>query len=99
MCEAPTLWFGDGTQPTWPCRNYRVYFEKIFHATPLNNNNHNYESYSVLEKGVAMMEGMFRNMKCISLHTLIIPDVLHTIYHRMLKYLMEGMVMFLEFNK
>jgi len=41
-------------------------------------------------------EGVLKNMKCISPTTIIIPDILHTIYLDMLKHLMDWVMSFLE---
>jgi len=46
--------------------------------------------------GVGNSEGIFWNMKCISLTTIIVPNILHTIYLGILKHLMDWVMSLLE---
>jgi len=50
------------------------------------------------DRVVGTLEGVFWNMKCISLTTIIIPDILHTVYPAMLKHLMDWVTSSLEQN-
>jgi hypothetical protein len=56
-----------------------------------------WEARQFLEDGaVRTSEGVFWNMKCISPTTIIVPDILHTVYLGMLKHLMDWVTSFLE---
>jgi len=48
------------------------------------------------DRVVGTSEGIFWNMQCISLTTIIIPNILHSIYLGVLKHLMEWVTSFLE---
>jgi hypothetical protein len=48
------------------------------------------------DRAVGTSEGIFWNMKCISPTTIIIPDILHTVYLGMLKHLMDSVTSFLK---
>jgi len=45
---------------------------------------------------VGTSEGVLWNMKCISLMTIIVPDILHSVYLGMLQHLMDWVTSFLE---
>ena len=51
---------------------------------------------SLEDRTVGTSEGVFCNMRCISLTTIIVPDILHTVYVGMLKHLMDWVTSFLE---
>jgi hypothetical protein len=71
----------------------------MIQATRFDNQDQNHARDYLTERSIATTEGVFWNMKSVSLHTLIVPDVLHTIYLGILKHLMEWIVPFLEFHK
>jgi len=48
------------------------------------------------DRVVGTSEGVFWNMQCISPTTIIIPNILHSIYLGVLKHLMEWVTSFLE---
>jgi hypothetical protein len=94
VCEASKSLFGVGNPSTWPCRDYRLCFRKMIQVTAFDNQDQNHAGYCIMERIVAMMESIFWNTQGISFYTLIIPDVLHTIYPHILKHLMEWTVPF-----
>jgi hypothetical protein len=71
----------------------------MIQATQFDNQDQNHAHDYCMDRGLATMQDILRNMKYISLHTLIIPDVLHTIHLGILKYLMKWIVPFLELYK
>jgi len=48
------------------------------------------------DRAVGTSEGVFCNMKCLSPTTIIVPNILHTVYLGMLKHLMDWVTSFLE---
>ena len=96
VCEAPKSSFGEGNSSSWQLRDYRLYFQKMILATQ-GDETERWEARQYLEdRAVGTSEGVFWNMKCISPTTIIVPDILHTIYLGMLKHLMDWVTSFLE---
>jgi len=50
----------------------------------------------VEDRAVGTSEGVFWNMKCISPTTIMVPDILHTVYLGMLEHLMDWVSSFLK---
>jgi hypothetical protein len=50
----------------------------------------------VKDQVVGTSEGIFWNMNCISPKTSIVPDILHTVYLRLLQHLIDWVTSFLK---
>jgi len=48
------------------------------------------------DRAIGTTEDVFRNIKCISSTTIILPNLLHTVYHNMHKHLMDWGMVFLK---
>jgi hypothetical protein len=96
VCEAPKSSFREGNSTLWQLRDYRLYFQKMILATQ-GDETERVEARQYLHDGaVGTSEGVFWNMKYISPTTLIIPDILHTVYLGMLEHLRNWVTSFLE---
>jgi len=96
VCEAPKSSFGDRNSSSWQLRGYGLYFHKIILTTQGEETERCEGRQYQEDRAVGTSEGVFWTMKCISPTTIIVPDILHTIYLGMLKYLMEWVPSFLE---
>jgi len=88
VCEAP--------KSSWQLRDFRQYFQKMILATQGDEIDRREARHYLADRAVRTSEGVFWNMKCISPTTIIIPDILHTIYRSMLKHLIDWGTSFLE---
>jgi len=96
VCEAPKLSFAEGKSSVWQLRDYRLYFQKIILVTLQDETERQEARQYVKDRAVGTSEGISWNRKCISPTTIIIPDLLHTIYHCMLQHSMGWVMSFLE---
>jgi hypothetical protein len=96
VCKAPKSLFGEGNSSLWQLRDYRLYFQKIILATQGDKTDEREARHYLEHRAVGTSEGIFWNMKCISPTTIIVPNILHTIYLSMLKHLMNWVTSFLE---
>jgi len=93
-CEAAKLSFGEGNSSSWQLSEYRLYFQKMILMTH-GDETERCESRKYLEdRLVGTSAGVFWNMKCISPATIMVPDILHTVYPSMLKHLMDWVTTF-----
>jgi len=70
-------------------RDYQLYFQKRILATQGDEMERREARQYLEHPAVGTSEGVFWNMKCITPTTIIIPDILHTIYLGILKHLMD----------
>jgi len=96
VSEALKSSFGEGNSSSWQLRDYRLYFQKMILATQGDETERREARQSLEDKAVGTSEGVFWNMKCISPMTIILPDILHTVYLGMHKHLMHWVTSFLE---
>jgi len=96
VCEAPKSSFGEGNSSLWQLRNYQLYLKHMILATQ-RDERERWEARPYLEdRAVGTSEGVLWNMQSISATTIIVPDILHTVYLFMLKHLMDWVTCFLE---
>jgi len=96
MCEAPESSVGEGNSSSWQLRDYWLYIHKVVLATQ-GDETERREARQLFEDWVGgSWESVFWSMRCISLMTIIIPDILHTVYLVMLKNSMGWVMTFLE---
>jgi len=96
VCKAPKSWFGEGNSLLWQLRDYRLYFRKIILATQ-GDAKERWEARQYLEvQAVQTSVCVFWNTKCIYPTSIIVCNVLHTIYPGMPKYLLDWVTSFLE---
>jgi len=96
VCEAPKSSIGEANWSLLQLRDCRLYFQKIILATRGDEMGRREVRQYLDHRPVGTSEGIFCNMKCISLKTIIVPKILQTIYLSMLKQLMDCVMSFLE---
>ena len=96
VCIAPKSSFGEGNSSSWQLRNYRLQFQNMILATQWGETERGEARQYLEDQVVGTSEQVFRNMQCISPKTVIIPNILHTIYLGMLKHLMDWVTSCLE---
>jgi len=94
--KAPNFVFGDGNSWSWPFRDYWPYFERMILVTQGDETERLEARHYLEHRAVGTSEGVFRNMKCISWSTIVLPNDLHTLYLGMIMYLMDWAMSFLE---
>jgi len=96
VCEAPKSSFGQRNSSSWQLGDYELYSQKQILATQ-GDEMERWEARQYLEdQAVGTSKGVFWNMKCISPTTIIVPNILHTVYFGMLQHLMDWVRSFLE---
>ena len=86
VSKAQKWLFGEGNSLRWQLTDYPVYFHKMILAT-WGDKTERWEATQYLEDAaVGRSDGVFLNMKHISLKAIIIPDILHTINLGMLNH-------------
>ena len=98
MWEALKLSFEEGNCSSWRLTDYRLYLQKLILATQGDESQRREARQYLEDRVVGTSEGVFWNMKCISLTTIILPDTLHTVYLGMLTHLMDWVTSFLELH-
>jgi len=96
VCEGPKWSLGEGNSLWWQLRDDRLYFQKMTLATHGDETERQGAIQYVEDRVVETSEGVFWNMKCISPTTIIVPDILDTVYLGMLKHSMDWVTSFLE---
>jgi len=96
VCEAPKSSFGEGNSSSWQLRAYQLYFQKMILATQGDEMERREARQYLEDRAVGTSEGVFWNMKRISPTSIIVPEILHTVYLGMLKHLMHWVTSFLE---
>jgi len=102
-CEAPESIYGvDKPQGgSGTARDPATYAEMMNEY--LNGGGTPEENASVLEelktRGVRPAEGVFWGLRCVDQMSLVVPDLLHTVYLGVLKHLMEWLVKWLNTEK
>jgi len=96
VCEVPKSLFGEGNSLSWQLGDYGLYFQKMILATQHDEMERREARQYLEDQAVGTSEGVFWNMKCISPMTILVPDILHTVYLGMLKHLMDWVTSFLE---
>jgi len=94
--KAPKSSFGEGNSSPWRLRDYRLYFQKMILVTQGDEMERQEGRQNLEDPAVGTSEGVFWNMKCISLMTNIVPDILHTVYLGMRKHLIDWVMFFQE---
>jgi hypothetical protein len=88
VCEEPKSSFGEGNSLSSQLRDTQLYFPTMILTTQGDETERREARLYLDAQAVGTSEGDFRNIKCISLMTIPVPDVLHTVYLGMLKHLM-----------
>jgi hypothetical protein len=96
VCEAPKSSFGEGNSSSWQLRDYRLYFQKMIHVTQGDETGRQKARQYLEDRAVGTSEGVFWDIKYISPMTIIVLNILHTIYLSMLKNLKDWVTSFLE---
>jgi hypothetical protein len=96
VCKAPKSSFPEWNSSSWQLRDYQLYFQKMILATQADETERREARQYLEDRVVGTSAGVFGNMKWISLTTIIIPDILHTVYLRMLQHLINWIMSFLE---
>jgi len=96
VCKATKSSFGEGNWSSWQLRDYRLYFQKMILVTQGAGMKRRQSRRYLEDQVIGTSDGVFWNMKCISAMTIMVPDILHTIYLSMLKHLMDWVTSFLE---
>jgi len=96
VSEAPKSSFGEGHWSSWQLIDYRLYFQMMILA-PQGDEPERREAKPYLQdRVVATSEVIFGNMKCISPKTIMVPNILHTVYLSMLNHLIDWVRSFLK---
>jgi thiaminase len=96
VCEAPKSSFGEGNSSSWQLGDYWLYFQKIIFATQ-GDETERWEARQCLEnRTVGTSKGIVWNMECIPPTTIIVPNILHTVYLGLLKHMMNWVMSCLE---
>ena len=94
--EAPKSLFGEGNTLWWQLNDDWQSLQRMI-LTTLGDKMERWESRPyLLDRVVWTPEANFWNMKCISLATVIIPNILHTINLGTFQHLMDRVMSFLE---
>jgi hypothetical protein len=98
VCEAPKASFGSAASSPAPRRNFADYFLKLITATNTDvaRSTRDAARQYLDDRGVRQTEGVFWALKSLDWVSLLVPDVLHTIYLGILKHLMDWVIPFLE---
>jgi len=94
--EALKLSFGEGNSSSWQLTDHRLYFQMRILATHGDEMERRDAIHYLEDQAVRTPEGIFWNMKCITLMISMVPDILHNIYLGMLKHLMDWVMSSLE---
>jgi len=96
VCKARKYSCGEGNSMSWQLSDNCLCLQKMILATQ----GVVMEGWKAIQyredRVVGTMEDIFRNYICISPITIIIPNILHTVYLRMLKYLLHWVTSFLD---
>jgi hypothetical protein len=96
VCEAPKSLFGEGNSSWGQLKDYRLDFQKMILVTQGEEIEEREATHYLEEQTVGTLEGIIWNMQCISPTTIIVPDILHTVYLGILIHLMDWVMSFLE---
>jgi len=96
VCEAPKESFGEANSSLWQLKDYRLYFQTMILTTQEAETETREARQYLKDQAVGTSKGGFSNMKCISPTTIIILDIVDTIYFGMLKHLMDWATSFLK---
>jgi len=96
VCEAPTSSFGERNSSWLHLRDCRPCFQKMKLVTPGDEMETCEARWFPEDWAVGTSEGVIWNMKCIALTSIIVPNILHTVYRLVLKQLMDWVTSFLE---
>jgi len=98
VCEALQSSSGEGNSSLWQLRDDWLSFQKTILATQGDGMERRKARQYMEDRAVRTLEDIFWIMECISQTTIVIPDILHTLYHGMLQLLMDWVTSFLEQN-
>jgi len=96
VCKASILGFGEANSSSYQLWDYGLYFEKMLLATQGDESDRRATRQYLEHHVVGTSEGMICFTKCISQMTIVVPDIVHTVYLHMLKHLMDWVTFFLE---
>jgi hypothetical protein len=110
ICETPVTDVGQPGAVLGKCRDYEEYYRLLCICTNDYMSNDEFgedgreewrwgAETSLLESGVHLEEGVLWALGCVGLRTLIVLDMLHTIYLGLLKHVMEWVIPFLTQNE
>jgi hypothetical protein len=96
VCEAPKLSIAERNSLSWQLRDYRLYFQKMILVTQGDEMGRREARHYVDNQALQSSEGVIWNLKCISLTTIIVPDIHHPVYFSMLKHSMDWVTSFFK---
>jgi len=96
VCKAPKSSFGESNSSRWQLRDRPLYFQMIILATERDKMERRATRQYIKDRALRTSEGVFWNIECISLTTIILPVILHTENLGILKHLMDWGTSFLE---
>jgi len=97
LCAKPqNRHLGKGIHHCHNFRDYRLYIHKMVVMTQGHETNCRKAKQYLEDRAAGTWEGIFRIMKCISLTTIMLCNILHIVYLGMLKHLMYWVASFLE---
>jgi len=95
-CKALKSSFGEGNSSLRQAKDYWLYYWMII-LTSEGDEIERWKTRQYQEDwAVAILEGIFWIMKCISQATIMVPDTVHTVYHCIIKHLMDWIMCLLQ---
>jgi len=96
VCISPKLSFGEGNSLSSQLIDCRLYFQQMILVMQGEETERREARQYLEDRAVATSEGILWNMRCISPTTMIVPDILHTVYLWRPKHVMDWVTSFLK---